>query len=169
MANGFRQGNCDAETKISLRLTDIGHVAVAGGADIGFALDADGFIWRQDVAHQVGEGGDADHLIGAHVVGLAGAAKLQQGEEPMGKVALVEVGAQGGAVAGDGDGIGREGIADEVADGEVHVERQVAPNEGKAAGNYGFDSMLLAKERAEMFSGAPGLAVGCAGLISCMD
>ena len=121
------------------------------------------FIWRQKVAHQVGEGGDADHLIGAHVVGLAGTAVLQQGEEPIGQVALVEVGAQGGAVAGDGDGIGCEGIADEVADREMHIERQVCTNEGKAAGNYGFDSMLLAKERAEMFGGALGLAVGRVG------
>ena len=45
----------------------------------------------------------------------------------------------------------------------MHVERQVCTNEGKAAGNYGFDSMLLAKERAEMFGGALGLAVGRVG------
>jgi len=102
-----------------------------------------GFVGRQDVAHQMGKGGDADHLIGAHVVGLAGAAVLQQGEEPMGQVALVEVGAQGGAVAGDGDGIGREGIADEVADGEVHVERQVGAHEGKTAGHHRFQAILL--------------------------
>ena len=63
-----------------------------------------GFVGRQDVAHQVGQGGDADHLIGAHVVGLAGAAVLQQGEEPMGQVAVVEVVAQWRAVAGAGDG-----------------------------------------------------------------
>ena len=82
----------------------------------------------------------------------------------MGQVTLVEVGAQGCAVAGHGDGIGREGIADEVAYSEMHVERQVCTNEGKAAGNYGFESVLLAKERGEMFSGAFGLAVGRAGL-----
>ena len=81
----------------------------------------------------------------------------------MGQVGLVEVGAQGGAVAGDSDGISREGIADEVADSEVHVERQICTNEGKAAGNYGFGTILLAKKRAEVFSGALGLAVGRAG------
>ena len=75
----------------------------------------------------------------------------------------MEVGAQGRAVAVHGDGIRREGIADEVADSEMHVERQICTNEGKAAGNYGFDSMLLAKERAEMFGGALALAVGHAG------
>ena len=91
--NGFRQGNGDAEAQLPLRLINIRNVAVAGGVDIGFALDVDGFIWRQDVAHQMGEGCDADHFIGAHVVGLAGLAVLQQGEEPMGQVALVEVGA----------------------------------------------------------------------------
>ena len=82
--NGFRQGNGDAEAQLPLRLINIRNVAVAGGADIGFAQDMHGFVWRQDVAHQMGKGGDADHLIGAHVVGLAGAAVLQQGEEPMG-------------------------------------------------------------------------------------
>ena len=81
----------------------------------------------------------------------------------------MEVGAQGGAVAGDSDGISRKGIADEVADGKMHVERQICTNEGKAAGNYGFGSMLLAKERAEMFSGALSLAVGRVGSISRMD
>ena len=121
MPDGFRQGNGDAEAKLLPRLTDIRHIAVAGGADIVVAQDMHWFIWREDVAHQMGEGGDADHLIGTHVVGLAGAAVLQQGREPMGQVALVEVGAQGRAVTGHGDGIGREGIADEVADCKVHV------------------------------------------------
>ena len=146
-----------------LSLADTGHVAVAGGTGVGLAQDVDGFVGRQDVAHQMGEGGDADHLVGAHVVGLAGAAVLQQGEEPMGQVALVEVGAQGRAVAGHGDGISSEGITDEVADGEVHIEWQVCTNESKAAGNYGFEPMLLSKERAEMFGGALSLAVGRAG------
>ena len=67
-------------------LTDIWHISVAGGAAVGLAQDVHGFVWRQDVAHEMGEGCDADHLIGAHVVGLAGAAVLQQGEEPMGQV-----------------------------------------------------------------------------------
>ena len=67
-----------------LRFADVGHVAVTGGGAIGFAQDMHWFILRQKVAHQVGQGGDADHLIGAHVVGLAGWAVLQQGEEPMG-------------------------------------------------------------------------------------
>jgi len=70
---------------------------------------------------------------------------------------------RGGAIAGDGDGIGREGIADEVADGEVHVERQVGAHEGKAAGHHGFQAMLPAHQRAEVFGGALGLAVGRAG------
>ena len=74
--NGFRQGNSDAEAQLPLRLTDIRHVAVSGGADIGFAEDMHWFIWRQKVAHQMGEGVDADHLSGAHVVGLTGLAVL---------------------------------------------------------------------------------------------
>ena len=152
--DGFRQGNGDAKAQLLPRLADIRHVPVAGGAGVGLAQDVDGFVGRQDVAHQMGEGGDADHLVGAHVVGLAGAAVLQQGEEPMGQVALVEISAQGGAVAGDGDGIGREGIADEVADGEVHAERQVGAHEGNAAGHHGFQAMLLAHQRAEVFGGA---------------
>ena len=70
---------------------------------------------------------------------------------------------RGGAVAGDGGGMGREGIADEVADGEVHVERQVGVHECKAAGHNGFQAMLLAHKRAEVFGGELGLAVGRAG------
>lgn len=104
-----------------------------------------------------------ESTLGANVVGMAGAPVLQHGEEPMSQVALVEGRAQGGAIAGDGDGIGREGIADEVADGEVHVERQVGAHEGKAAGHHGFQAMLLAHQRAEVFGGALGLAVGRAG------
>jgi hypothetical protein len=159
-ANGIRKGNGVAEAELLLGYADIGHIAVSSGAGVGLAQDVNGFVWRQDVAHQMGEGGDADHLIGAHVVGLAGPAVLQQGEEPMGQVALVEVGAQVGAVARDRDGIGREGIADEVADGEVHVERQVGTHEGKAAGHNDFQAMLLAHQRAKVFGGALGLALG---------
>ena len=143
-----------------LRLANIRYVAVASGSGGWLALDAHRFVWGQDVAHQMGEGGDADHLIGAHVVGLAGVAVLQQSEEPMGQVSLVEVGAQGAAVTGDGDGIGRECIADEVANGEVSVERQIRADEGKAACHHGFQAMLLAHQRTEVFGGALGLAVG---------
>ena len=82
--DGIRQGNGNAEAELLLRLADIRHIAIASGADIGFAEDMHWFIWREEVAHQIGEGGDADHLIGTHVVGLAGVAVLQQGEEPMG-------------------------------------------------------------------------------------
>ena len=162
--DGLRQANDDAEAKLLTRLTDIWHIAVAGGARIGLAQYLHGLVWRQDVAHQMGEGGDTDHLIGAHVVGLAWAAVLQQGEEPMGQVALVEVGAQGGAVAGDGDGIGGEGIADEVADGVLHIERQIRAHKGKAAGHHSLQAMLLGKQGAEVFGSALGLAVGRAGL-----
>ena len=89
--------------------------------------------------------------------------QLAQGEEPMGHVGLDKVGAQGGAVAGVCVGICREGITDEVADGEVHVERQVGAHEGKAAGHHGFQAMLFAKQSTELFGGALGLAVGRAG------
>ena len=45
----------------------------------------------------------------------------------------------------------------------MHVERQICTNEGKAACHYGFDSILFAKKRAEVFSSALGLTVGRAG------
>ena len=48
------------------------------------AQDVQGFVWREGVAHQMDEDGDADNLIGAHVAGLAATAVLQQGKEPMG-------------------------------------------------------------------------------------
>jgi hypothetical protein len=41
----------------------------------------------------------------------------------------------GRAISGDDDGIGREGIANEVGDGEVHVEWKVGTNEGKKTGH----------------------------------
>ena len=76
----------------------------------------------------------------------------------------MEVGTQGRAVTGNGNGISGEGIADEVADGEVHIEWQVCTNEGKAAGYHGFQAMLLAHQGAEMFGGAFGLAIGRVGI-----
>ena len=79
------------------------------------------------------------------------------------------LGAQGCAVAGKVNGISRAGIEDEVADGEMHIERKDCNNEGKAAGNYGCDFMLLAHQRAEMVGGAPGLAVGRAGFVDNAD
>jgi hypothetical protein len=52
---------------------------------------------------------------------------LQQGEEPMGQVSLVELDGQGGAIAGDDDGIGRERMADEVSDGKMHLMGEIGP------------------------------------------
>ncbi|MFN9959609.1 MAG: hypothetical protein ACK55I_41515, partial [bacterium] len=63
------------------------------------AQDAHRLVGGQDAAHQVGQIRDADHFIGAHVVSLAGAALIQKGEEPMGQVGLIEVGAEGRAIA----------------------------------------------------------------------
>jgi hypothetical protein len=164
VADGFRQGNGDAEAQLLLSFADIGGVAVTGGAAIRLAEDVHRLPWRESITHQMGKIGDADHLIGAHVVGLPRPAPLQQGEEPMGQVALVKVGAQGCAVTGNGDGYGREGITDEVADGEVHVERQVGAHEGKATGHQGFEAMLVANQGAEVFSGTLALAIGRAGV-----
>ena len=48
---------------------------------------------------------------------------------------------QGGAVEEDGDGNGRDGIADKVADGEVQIERRDRDHEGKAAGHHAFQAM----------------------------
>jgi len=58
--------------------------------------------------------------------------------------------APGCRVAGDGDGTGLGGITYEVADVEVHVERQVEAHEGKAAGDHDFDGMVCGVENAEM-------------------
>lgn len=54
---------------------------------------------------------------------------------------------------------GREDIADEAADGEVHVERSVGSYEGKPAGHHGCQAMLLAQQHEEVFGGALVLAV----------
>lgn len=88
-ADGFSERNSDPDAELLLRLADIRHVSIAEGPGVGLAQDVDGFVRRQNVTHQVGKGGDADHLVRAHVVGLAWAAVLQQGEEPMGEVGLV--------------------------------------------------------------------------------
>jgi hypothetical protein len=160
VADRFRQGNGDGEAELLLGFADIGNVAIAGGAGVRLAENVHRLLWSENIAHQMGKVSDADHFIRAHVVGLSRPAALQQGEEPVGQVALVEVGAQGCAVTGNGDGFGREGITDEVADGEVHVERQVGAHEGKAAGHNGFEAMLVGKEGAEVFGSALALAIG---------
>ena len=72
------------KAKLSLYFDYTRHIVIPGKPWLKLAKDSDVFVGRQDVPHQMGEGGDADHLIGAHVVGLAGAAVLQQDEEPMG-------------------------------------------------------------------------------------
>ena len=43
------------------------------------AEDVHRLLRNEKIAHHMGEVGDADHLIGANVVGLARAAVLQQG------------------------------------------------------------------------------------------
>jgi len=151
------------EAKLLTSFADVWHITITRNSEVGSNQESDMLVWRKDVANQMSKVCDTDHLIGAHVVGMAGAAVHQQAEEPMGQVFLVQVSAQGGAVAGDSDGIGCEGIADEVTDGEVRVERQVGPHEGKAAGHNGFQAMLLAHQCTQVFGSALGLAVGCVG------
>jgi len=87
-ADGVRQGNRVSEAEL-LDFANREDVTVAGGTGIGLAQDVHGVVGRQDVAHQIGMGGDADELIGAQVVCMTGAAVLRQGEEQMGQVSMV--------------------------------------------------------------------------------
>ena len=54
-----------------LDLGDARHVTIAGGSRLGCAQNAPGFSWSQQITHEVSKLGDADHLIGADVVGFA--------------------------------------------------------------------------------------------------
>ena len=112
----------------------------------------------------MGEVGDADGFFGADVEGLHGGGAEEDGPEPDGEVGGVEVGAEGCAVAGDGDGLIVEGIADEVADGEVGVEGEVRADEGEAAGDLDFDGELARALGAHLFCGSLALGVDVEGV-----
>ncbi len=107
----------------------------------------------------VGEGGYVDGVFGADVEGLHGGGAKEHGPQPDGEVGGVEVGAEGRAVSGDGDGLVVEGVAEEVADGEVGVEWQVGADEGEAAGDLDFDGEFAGALGAHLFRGALALGV----------
>lgn len=84
-----------------MRLTFVWYVPIANISWHRFAEDVQRFVWRQQIPHRLGESGDADYVVRPHIVSLAGSTVHEQGREPMGEIALVEVGAQGSAVERD--------------------------------------------------------------------
>src|SRR5262249_13228845 len=76
---------------------------------------------------------DVDRLVAADVVGTAGSALEQNGQEPRHQVRGVEIGAEGRAVAGDPDGSMSKRIADEVSDREVLAAGRARSDEGDTA------------------------------------
>ena len=103
---------------------------------------------------------DADQLIRAHIVDLPRPALVEQGKQPMGQVLLVQVGPQRRTVAGDHDGLAAQGVADEISNGKVGVQGQVAPHEGKAAGDDHLDAIGILVEGAQVFGRALAETVG---------
>ena len=102
---------------------------------------------------------DVDGLFGAYVEGLQGGGSEEHGPEPDGEVCGVEVGAERGSVAGDGDRLIVESVPDEVTDGEVGVEGKVRADEGEAAGDFNFDGELAGASDAHLFCGPLALGV----------
>ncbi len=135
-AKGFFEGDGDAEVEFGAGAGDVGDVAVEGGVRVGGAVDLDGESWVEGGGGEVGGFGDGHTDVGADVVGAAGLAMGEERPEPDGEVGHVEPGAAGGAVALDVDGLVVEGRAEEVADGEVGVERELGADEGEAAGYH---------------------------------
>jgi hypothetical protein len=60
---GERQGQGNPEAQM-LCLADIRYEEGAGSALVGLSQDSQRFLWRQDVAQQMDEVGNADYLIG---------------------------------------------------------------------------------------------------------
>ena len=109
-----------------------------------------------------------------HIEGLHGGSAEEHSPEPDGKVGCVEVGAKRGAVAADGDRLVVDGVADEVADGEVGVEGEVGADEGEATGDLDFDCGALRQVDAHLLGGAFAFGVnvvfvGRIGLVGLRD
>ena len=115
---------------------------------------------RECGGYQVGQVGDGEGFVGSDVVGAVRCGVCEHGPEPDGEVGHVEEAAEGGAVALDVDGFAREGVADEVADGEVLVERKVGADEREAAGDDALEWRIVGVGDAEMLRHALGFVVG---------
>mgnify|MGYP003352370902 CR=1 FL=1 len=55
----------------------------------------------------------------------------------MSQVSLVKIGTQGASIARHSDGISREGIPNEVTDGEVNIKRQIRSHKRKTPSHDG--------------------------------
>src|SRR4029077_6297891 len=71
----------------------------------------------------------------------------QDGPEPDRQVGCVQVAAVRRAVSLHLDGTTAQTIAHEIAAGEMNVERQVRPDEGKATGDLGLQSEAAVVQR----------------------
>ena len=58
------------------------------------------------------------------------------------------------------DGVAGQGIADEVTNGVVCVQRQVGSDAGKTSGDPGLEAILPGIQRAQEFGGALAFAIG---------
>lgn len=108
----------------------------------------------------MGQISDADHLVRTHIVNVPRPAPQEQGQQPVGQVVLVQVRAQRRAVPSHLNGVAGQGIADEIADGEVDIQRQVAPDEGETAGDDHFQTKGVLVQRGQVLRRALAQAVG---------
>ncbi len=124
--------------------------------------NGDGNPRFQCVGSKAGKLKDTDCLFGTDVEGLQGRPAEEDSPKPDGKIRGVEIRAKGCAVAGDLDGVAAQGVANEVGEGEMAVERKAGAGEGVAACDLELDGGLLGVERAHELRGALAFAV-CGG------
>src|SRR5215813_201586 len=82
---------------------------------------------------------------------MATVATKQNGPEPNGQVCGIEIRTSRRSIPFHLDRSTCECVANKVADGEVTVQRQIGPNEGKATSNLGFQSVTLGIDRTQQF------------------
>ena len=78
----------------------------------------------------------------------------------MGEIALIEISAQRRPITGHGNRLGREGIADEIVDGKVHIQRQIGTHKGEAARNYRLETICFTVKCIKVLGSTICLPVG---------
>ena len=87
-------------------------------------------------------------FVGADIVGVCGFPFEQNRPEPDREIGRIQIGAMRRAVALDMNGAAREGVANEIANGEMGIQRQVRPDKSEAARYLCFDTVLPRVDRA---------------------
>ena len=139
------QGDGDLQAEFAFRAGDVGQVDILRALRLG-RLDVDPHILarlRGDGAREVAR---ADDLVRTNVVGRARLTAHEEGGEPDDEIGRVQIGAQRRPVPAHRDGAAAQGVADEIARGEILVERQVGTEKGEGAGGGKIDARFRAEQ-----------------------